>query len=117
MQRRDLLRADRSGALCLTAASMPTARPGAGSRVDHRRTATPARARRWPPWTSFADPEVTLRRRGGGDRQDGHLPIENPTYEEANRRSPGWSRTPRQVHRLAGTTRRRGKIERLLTRK
>jgi uncharacterized protein len=72
------------------------------------------------PWTSFADPEVTLRRaeQAGIDRTV-IFPIENPTYERAN------EEIARIVERHPGKfigfakhdpEREAGKIERLLSR-
>src|SRR3954466_15154858 len=72
------------------------------------------------PWTTFADPEVTLRRaaEAGIDRTV-IFPIENPTYEKAN------EEIARLVEKHPGKfigfakhdpDREAGKIERLLTR-
>jgi predicted TIM-barrel fold metal-dependent hydrolase len=72
------------------------------------------------PWTTFADPEVTLRRaaEAGIDRTI-IFPIENPTYERAN------EAIARLVEKYPGKLigfakhdpdREAGKIERLLTR-
>jgi predicted TIM-barrel fold metal-dependent hydrolase len=89
MQRRDLLRGGLSlgGSLCLGSrlhADPPDPKRESGLIIDAHCHAGKGEAMT-APWTSFADPEVTLRRaeEAGIDRTV-IFPIENPTYEEAN---------------------------------
>src|SRR5947209_3589354 len=124
MQRRDLLR----GGMALGGAHAPTpdlgAQPpegsdNAGQVIDAHSHAGNGEAMT-APWTSFADPEVTLRRaeEAGIDRTV-IFAIENPTYEKAN------EEIARLVEKYPGRfvgfakhdpDREAGRIERLLTR-
>src|SRR4051812_43264791 len=124
MQRRDLLRGGMAlgGALALTpdlGAQPPEGSEKAGLVIDAHCHAGKGEAMT-APWTTFADPEVTLRRaaEAGIDRTV-IFPIENPTYEKAN------EEIARLVEKYPGRfvgfakhdpDREAGRIERLLTR-
>ena len=124
MQRRDLLRGGLAlgGSLCLGSrldADPPDPKRESGLIIDAHCHAGKGEAMT-ALWTSFADPEVTLRcaEEAGIDRTV-IFPIENPTYEQAN------EEIARLVEKYPGKfigfakhdpVAEAGKIERLLTR-
>jgi predicted TIM-barrel fold metal-dependent hydrolase len=124
MHRRDLL----TGGLALGGALSWVGRLGAGAQDDRGKSGLVIDAHchagkgeaMSAPWTSYADPEVTLRRAGqAGIDRTVIFPIENPTYERAN------EEIARLVEKHPGKfigfakhdpVAEAGKIERLLTR-
>jgi predicted TIM-barrel fold metal-dependent hydrolase len=124
MHRRDLLKGGflLGGSLSLPAdvrAQEPDGREKSGVIIDAHCHAGSGQAMT-APWTTYADPELTLRRaeEAGIDRTV-ISPIENPTYERANEEIARLvERHPRRFIGFAkhDPEREAGRIERLLTR-